>query len=108
MAAAPGRLESPAGSQQQRCPGVGGCRRGHLSPGLPDPGPVLSLCHITLSQSSASRTHDQRLFCVPEEKSQCPQLPLLVPELPMMASICPLLTLKLRFWIPRSQESWLP
>lgn len=40
-------------------------------------------------------------FCIP-----LPQYsPLVVPELPMMASICPLLTLKLRFWMPGSQES---
>lgn len=32
-------------------------------------------------------------------------VPLVVPELPMMASICPLLTLKLRFWMPSLQES---
>lgn len=32
-------------------------------------------------------------------------LPLVIPELPMTASICPLLILKLRFWMPCSQES---
>lgn len=40
-------------------------------------------------------------FCIPLPHYS----PLVVPELPMMASICPLLTLKLRFWTPGSQES---
>ena len=82
-----------------------------FEPGLPDPDPVLSptlLCYSTYQQrvlwEASLCLRDHSAF---QERwnsmSHC--LPLVVPELPMMASICPLLTLKLRFWMPSSRES---